>query len=78
MPATKSRRPTAPRDRVLTRAQIVRLLEDGARKRRAMTAEELIDAYRRGDLEEPCEVMDLLGLAFLLPEDDRLHAPLVA
>ena len=71
-------RATVPQDRVLTREEIVRLVDEGARARRGTSGEELIRAYRAGRLKEPCAVMDLLGLAFLLDEDDPLHAPLAA
>ena len=40
-----------------------------------MSAMELIQAYRDGNLEEPGEVADLLALAYLLPDGDPLFAP---
>ena len=61
---------------VLSRAEIVRQLEEGARKRRRMTAARLIGAYKRGRLENPGEVLDLLALASLLKKSDQLYAPL--
>lgn len=66
----------AAEDRVLTVEEIVPILERGARDRRQMTAQQMIDGYKAGKLREPCEVMDLLGMAFLLPEDHPLYAPL--
>lgn len=58
----------------LTHQQVLELLEQGARKRRDMSAQELIRAYHQGSLEDPGEVADLLALANLLPEDDPLIA----
>ncbi len=79
--APKTRKPRAPRvaaseDEFLSRAQIVRRIQRAARARRRMSAEELVRAYKDGTLHEPCEVMDILGLAFLLLRNDPLHAPL--
>ncbi|MBI4602713.1 MAG: hypothetical protein HY721_12215 [Planctomycetes bacterium] len=65
-------RTRAARDRRLTRAEVVKLIDRGARKRRAMSAEELVSRYRAGTLYDPGEVADLLGLASLLAEDDPL------
>jgi hypothetical protein len=64
------------KDRVLSRAQIVRQIERHAQARRGVSAAELVRTYKDGTLPEPCEVMDILGLAFLLPRNDPLHAPL--
>lgn len=63
---------------VLSRAEIVRQLEEGARRRRRMTAARLIRAYKAGRLEDPGEVLDLLALASLLEKSDPLYAPLAA
>lgn len=58
----------------LTREEILRRIEEGARRRRGMSARELLHAWRTGTLEEPGEVADLLALAHLLAEDDPLLA----
>lgn len=58
----------------LTREDILKRLEDGAQRRRGLSARELVFRYRRGVLDEPCEVADLLALADLLREDDALFA----
>ena len=63
-------------DLILTRDEIVERIEREARARRGVSAAALIGSYRDGTLDEPCEVMDILGIAFLLPSDDPLHAPL--
>jgi len=46
----------------------------GARSRRGVSARDLLQQYRAGSLEDPCEVIDLLALADLLREDDPLFA----
>ena len=56
----------------LTRDEIIRRLEVGARRRRGMSARDLVRTFRSGKLEEPCEVADLLALADLLRDDDPL------
>ena len=56
----------------LTRDEIVRLLEDGAQRRRGMTATELICAYRERRLDDAGEVADLLALSYLLKDEDPL------
>lgn len=58
----------------LTREEIIRRIEEGARRRRGLSAHELLRRYRAGTLEEPGEVADLLALAHLLAEDDPLLA----
>lgn len=58
----------------LTREEIVERIEEGARRRRGMSARDLIRAYLEGRLENPGEVADLLVLADLLAEDDTLVA----
>jgi hypothetical protein len=58
----------------LTREELLRRLEEGARRRRGVSARELLRLYRSGSLEEPCAVADLLALADLLPDDDPLLA----
>lgn len=61
-----------PFDVVLTRAEIVRALESECRRRRGMSAKALITAYRKGKLDDPGEVADILGLASLLRKGDPL------
>ncbi len=56
----------------LSRDEILRRLETGARSRRGMSAGELLARYRKGTLEDPCDVADLLALADLLRADDPL------
>ena len=58
----------------LTRENIIERLERGARDRRGLSAREMIVRFRSGQLEEPCDVADLLALADLLPDDDPLLA----
>ena len=58
----------------LTREELVERLEQEALRRRGMSARDLLLAYRRGSLEDPGEVADLLALASLLPENDPLLA----
>jgi hypothetical protein len=59
----------------LTREQILERLEQGAQRRRGVSARELLQAYIAGRLEDPGAVADLLMLADLLPEDDPLLVP---
>ena len=54
----------------LTRDEILERLEAGARRRRSLSAREMLQRYRAGKLDEPCDVADLLALADLLPEND--------
>ncbi|MBI4582730.1 MAG: hypothetical protein HY717_01660 [Planctomycetes bacterium] len=56
----------------LSRTEIIRMIERGAKARRRMTAKQLITNYRKGKLEDPGEVADLLGLAGLLSKSDSL------
>lgn len=58
----------------LTREEIVARIEQGAQRRRGMSARDLIIAYKTGSLEDPGEVADLLALSDLLSEDDPLLA----
>jgi hypothetical protein len=58
----------------VTRDDILARLESGARRRRGLSAADLLARYRAGSLDEPCEVADLLALADLLPADDPLFA----
>lgn len=58
----------------LTRDELVERLEAETRRRRGMSAQQLLLAYRDGRLENPGEVADLLALAGLLSEDDPLLA----
>jgi len=57
----------------LTRSQLISRIERGAKQRGLLySAEDLIRAYRQGQLEDPSAVADLVGLAALLPDDDPL------
>lgn len=58
----------------LTRQEILRRLDEGAQRRRGLSAEQLIRGYRKGTLEDPCSLVDLLALADLLEDDDPLFA----
>jgi hypothetical protein len=72
MKTPKVRMPHPKTSHVLTRAEVVRMIERGARDRRQMSALELVNAFRAGTLYAPGEVADLLGMASLLPKRDRL------
>ncbi len=56
----------------LTREEIVARIEQGAQRRKRMSAGDRVTAYRAGRLEDPGKVADLLALASLLPEEDTL------
>ncbi len=56
----------------LTREEILKRLEDGARRRLGMSAGDMLRAYRAGALADPGRVADLLGLADLLRDDDPI------
>jgi hypothetical protein len=56
----------------LTRDEIVERLQDGSMRRLKMPAKKLVRLYRRGKLEDPGRVADLLALSDLLPDDDPL------
>lgn len=58
----------------LTREDILKRLESGAQRRRALSATELIRQYRKGTLDDPCSIADLLALTDLLEDDDPLFA----
>ncbi len=58
----------------LTREQILARLEEGAGRRRRLSARDMLRLYRDGKLEEPCDVADLLALADLLPDNDPVFA----
>lgn len=62
----------------LSREEIVRLVDQGARARRGISGERLIRDFRSGLLPDPCEVLDLLSLASLLDESDPFYAPIAA
>ena len=59
----------------LTREDIVKRLERGARRRLGISAAQMVRHYRAGKLEDPGRVGDLLILASLLPKRDRLFVP---
>ena len=56
----------------LTRAEIVAQIDAEARRRLDMSAEDLVRAYRRGELTDPGRVADLLALGSLLDLTDPL------
>jgi len=56
----------------LTREEIIDHLQDGAKRRLKMPARKLVRLYRRGKLEDPGRVADLLALSDLLPDDDPI------
>ena len=56
----------------LTRDEILKRLDDGARRRLGMSARDMLRAYRAGALADPGRVTDLLGLADLLRDDDPI------
>jgi hypothetical protein len=58
--------------RELSRDEIVAMIDSQAKRRRGLTASQLVRAYAEGTLEAAGEVADLLALADLLPEDDPL------
>ena len=58
----------------MTRDEIVARIEEGAKRRRGISASELVRSYRLGNLKDPGEVADLLALSALLSEDDPLFA----
>lgn len=55
----------------LTRDDIVRRLEEGAQRRRGLSAAGLLRQYYAGTLEDPCSLADLL--VDLLEDDDPLR-----
>lgn len=55
---------------VLSREQIIDLMDALAKERREMPGAEIVHLYRGGLLDAPGEVMDILCLADLLDEDD--------
>jgi hypothetical protein len=52
----------------LSREEILALIDQGARRRLAISGEALLDRYRRGQLRDLGEVADLLVLAALLED----------
>ena len=56
----------------LTRDEIIRRLEAGARRRVGLSAGELVRRYRTGTLDDSCSLADLLALVDLLEDDDPL------
>jgi hypothetical protein len=58
----------------MTREEILRYIDEAARRRVGRSAKDLLRAYRRGELTDPGPVADLLVLADLLPDDDPVFA----
>ena len=52
----------------LTRAEIVDAIELVAKRRRGLSARNLVSAFKKGKIEDPGEVADLLELPGLLRE----------
>jgi hypothetical protein len=53
----------------MTRDEIRERIDTGARKRRGVSGDELLQQYRDGELENPGDVADLLALADLVEPD---------
>ena len=60
----------------LARDRIVAQLEDGARRRLGLSADEFVSAYRDGCLPDAGRAADVLMLAHLLNECDPLFVAL--
>lgn len=56
----------------LTRDQIVARIERGAKQRLNLGVEDFIARYRDGRIEDSAAVADLVALAALLRDDDKL------
>lgn len=67
---------TTPLYEELTQDRIVKRLEDQARERFDMSAQEMIDAFKRGELDDLSDILDLVGLATMLDVDHRLYVEL--
>lgn len=63
---------------VLSREQIVKMLDAGAHERLHMSASEMVKMYRDGKCDDPGTIADLLALASLLTPEDDLSVELVA
>ena len=50
----------------LTHVELMEKLEKGAQAKRGLSAEEFLDQYRKGTLENPGDHTDLLGLTYLI------------
>jgi hypothetical protein len=59
----------------LTREQIIARVERGAQRRLGVSAQEMLSAYRRGEVPDPGLIADLLMLIRLLPDNDPLLRP---
>jgi hypothetical protein len=57
---------------MLSRQQIVALIEQAAQRRLHRSAQDLLRQYRTGKLEDPGRVADLLALSKLLPDNDPI------
>jgi hypothetical protein len=56
----------------LTREEIVKRLEDGARERCRVSARTFLRLHRQNRLKDPGAVADLLALSYLLKRNDPL------
>lgn len=68
----------SPPDRVMTADEIVVQIERWSRARGFASAADLVAQYHDGTLAEPGAVLDILGLAFMLPRSHALHVALDA
>jgi len=69
--------PVTATEQELTRDEIVASIDECVRRRRGMSARELLSAYRAGTLDDPGDVADLIALSDLLDEDDPVFRPLI-
>jgi hypothetical protein len=59
---------------VLSRRQIVEMLDAAAKKRTGLSARVMLRRYRQGRLPDPSSVTDLVALANLLRKNDPILA----
>ncbi len=62
-----------PVDVELTQDEIVQRIEEQAQQRRHISAQEMVDAFKAGRLDNPGAVIDLLSLAGMLDTDHPLY-----
>jgi hypothetical protein len=56
----------------ISRDEVVRVIDEQARRRRGMSAEQLLRAFRAGRLDQPGDVADLLVYSDLLSPKDPI------
>ena len=59
----------------LSREQIAARIEEGARRRLGLSANQMVQLFRDGALKDCGSIADLLSLAHLLEKDDPLFVP---